>query len=98
MHVVVHHRIIDREKFRATDPQDIAANAPPGAHVCQFLPARDASAADCLWESESLDGLRDYLDAATRGVCQNTYFEVAPESSLGLPDPASASACVSATP
>jgi hypothetical protein len=92
MHVVVHHRIIDREKFLATDPQDIAANAPPVATVHQFLPARDASAADCLWESESLDALRDYLDAATRGISQNTYFEVASESALGLPDPASASA------
>ena len=30
MHVVVHHRVIDREKFLATDPQDIAGNAPPG--------------------------------------------------------------------
>lgn len=92
MHVVVHHRISDRERFLATDPRDIAANAPPGAKVRQFLPARDASAADCLWESESLDGLRDYLDAATRGICQNTYFEVASESALGLPDPPSATA------
>ena len=92
MHVVVHHRVIDRERFLATDPHDIAANAPPGATVRHFLPARDASAADCLWESRSLDALRDYLDPATRGVCQNTYFEVAPESALGLPEPASASA------
>ena len=92
MHVVVHHRVIDREKFLATDPHDIAVNAPPGVEVRQFLPAREASAADCIWESRSLDALRDYLDPATRGVCQNTYFEVAPESALGLPEPASASA------
>ena len=92
MHVVVHHRVIDRERFLATDPQDIAAGAPPGAKARQFLPARDASGADCLWESESLDAIRDYLDRATRGICQNTYFEVASESALGLPDPASANA------
>ena len=90
MHVVVHHRVTDRERFLATDPQDIAAGAPAGATVRQFLPARDASAADCLWESESLDALRDYLDGATRGFCRNTYFEVASESALGLPDPVSA--------
>jgi hypothetical protein len=92
MHIVVHHRITDRERFLATDPQDIAANAPPDARVRQFLPARDASAADCLWEAESLDALRDYLDAATRGICDNTYFEVASESALGIPEPASAGA------
>ncbi len=92
MHVVVHHRIVDREKFLATDPQDIAANAPAGVRVHQFLPARDASAADCLWETASLDALRAYLDDATRGSCENTYFEVASESALGLPDPAPAGA------
>lgn len=85
MHVVVHHRITDRDKFLATDPQDIAGNSPPGARVLFFLPARDTSAADCLWEAESADELRGYLDAATSGICQNTYFEVASESALGLP-------------
>jgi hypothetical protein len=85
MDVVVHHRVIDREKFLATDPQDIAGNAPAGAQVRHFLPARDASVVDCLWETESVDTLRDYLDPATRGICQNTYFEVDSESAFGLP-------------
>jgi hypothetical protein len=92
MHIVVHHLVTDRERFLATDPRDIAANAPPGARVHQFLPARDATAADCLWEVDSLDALRDHLDAATRGICDNTYFEVASESALGIPETASARA------
>lgn len=91
MHVIVHHRIIDREKFLATDPQDIAGHAPPDVQVRQFLPARDASAADCLWETQSLDALRDYLDEATRGSCANSYFEVDAESALGLPQAATTS-------
>ena len=85
MYFVVHHRVIDPEKFLATDPQDIAGNAPPGVQVHHFLPARDASAADCLWKSESLDALRDYLDPALRGVCENSYFEVPSELAVGLP-------------
>jgi hypothetical protein len=92
MYVVVHHRIIDREKFLATDPQVLAGNAPPGVHVRHFLPARDASAADCLWNTESLNTLRDYLDPATRGICENTYFEVDSGFAMGLPEKASASA------
>ena len=90
MYFVVHHRVADRAKFLATDPQDIAGNAPPGIQVRHFLPARDASAADCLWEAQSLDALRDYLDPATRGICDNSYFEVNSESALGLPAAASA--------
>jgi hypothetical protein len=92
MHVVVHHRITDREKFLATSPQDIAGNAPPSAQLRHFLPARDVSAADCLWDVESVETLRDYLDPATRGICQNTYFEVASESAMVIPETESATA------
>jgi hypothetical protein len=91
MYLVVHHHVIDREKFLATDPHDIRGNAPPGVEVRHFLPAQDASAADCLWKAESLDALRDYLDPALRGICENTYFEVDAKSAMGLPETASAS-------
>ena len=90
MYFVVHHEVIDREKFRVTDPQDVAGNAPPGVHVHHFLPARDASAADCLWKAESLDALRDYLDPKLRGICENTYFEVDSDHAMGLPEAATA--------
>lgn len=92
MHAVVHHRIIDREKFLATDPQDIAGNAPSGVEVQHFLPAGDASAADCLWEGPSLDAIRDYVDEATRGITENSWFEVDSASAIGLPQSSSASA------
>ena len=88
MYFVVHHRVIDREKFLATDPQTVGGNAPPGVRVHHFLPARDASAADCLWQAESLDPIRDYLDPALRGICENTYFEVNSELAMGLPQTA----------
>jgi len=91
MYLVVHHRVVDREKFLATDPKDIGGNAPAGVDVFLFLPARDASAADCLWEAPSLDALRDYLDPATRGICENTYFEVDPQLAMGVPQTAAAS-------
>jgi hypothetical protein len=84
MYFVVHHRVIDRERFLATDSQDIARNAPPEVQLSYFLPARDASAADCLWKAGSLDALRDYLDPATRGICENTYFEVDSGLAMGL--------------
>ena len=86
MYFVVHHRVIDREKFLVTDPQDVAGDAPPGVQVHYFLPARDASAADCLWQAESLDILRDYLDPKLRGIAENTYFEVDSEHAMGLPE------------
>ena len=85
MYLVVHHRVIDREKFLATDPKDLGGNAPSGVVVRHFLPATDASAADCLWEAGSLDTLRAYLDPATSGITENTYFEVDARAAMGLP-------------
>ena len=86
MYLVVHHRVVDREQFLRTDPRDIGGNAPAGVDVIHFLPARDASGADCLWKADSLDALRDYLDPATRGICENTYFEVDAKLAKGLPE------------
>jgi hypothetical protein len=85
MYFVVHHHVIDRKRFLATDPKDIADNAPAGVEVSHFLPARDASAADCLWEADSLETLRDYLDPATQDSCENAYFEVDSALAMGLP-------------
>ena len=84
MYYVVHHSVFDKERFLATDPKDIAGNAPEGVTVFTFLPATDSSAADCLWEADSLAVLRDYLDPATRDSCENTYFEVDAEHAMGL--------------
>ena len=85
MYYVVHHRVFDRERFLATDPRDIGGNAPDGVTAFHFLPATDSSAADCLWEADSLDVLRDYLDPATRDSCENTYFEVDAQHAMGMP-------------
>jgi hypothetical protein len=90
MLIVVHHRVVDRDKFLETDPRDIGGNAPSGVNVFHFLPANDASAADCLWEADSLDALRDYLDPATRGICENTYFQVDSAAAQGVPERAAA--------
>jgi hypothetical protein len=88
MYLVVHHKVSDRDTFFASDPRDLAANAPPGVDLFHFLPAKDASAADCLWEADSPEALRNYLDSATSGIAENTYFEVDSVSAMGIPEAA----------
>ena len=85
MQVVVQHEIVDREKFAQADAGAIAGGAPPGDHLQQFLPATDLSMAFCLWEAGSVDALRGYLDAATAGITENTYFEIDQPHAIGLP-------------
>lgn len=92
MHVVIQHRITDPEKFFAGDPEQVATGGPPGVRGRQFFVSRDKSAAVCLWEADSVETLRDYMDGLTGASADNTYFEVDSEMSVGLPEAARASA------
>jgi hypothetical protein len=85
MHVVVQHTVLDREGLAAANPQEINNGGPPGVKGLQTLPTADASMVFCVWETPSIDTLREYLDPTTAGVLENAYFEVDTEHSLGLP-------------
>ena len=92
MQVVAHHRITDPDKFFSMDADEVAGGGPPSVQGRQFFPSQDKSVAVCLWEADSIDTLRDYLDPATRGMSENTYFEVDTERAIGLPEAAAAGA------
>jgi hypothetical protein len=92
MQVVVQHRISDPETFFSADAQEVAENAPSGVQARQFFPSQDRAAAVCLWEGDSIDAVRDYVDSVTGDSSQNTYFEVDTQVAMGLPEAASASA------
>ena len=90
MHVVALHRITDPEKFFSMDAEEVVGGAPPGVRGRQFFPSKEGSTAVCLWEADSVDSLRNYLDPATAGVAENTYFEVDAKRATGLPETATA--------
>jgi hypothetical protein len=92
MHVVAIHRILDPEKFFSMDAEQVAGGGPAGVRGRQFFPATEGSTAVCLWEADSIDSLRNYLDPATAGVSENTYFEVDVDRAIGIPEPAAAAA------
>jgi hypothetical protein len=82
MHVIVEHQIHDPQAFFGMAPP------PAGVEGRQMLPSRDKAACVCLFEADSIDAVRDYIDPQTRGVSDNTYFEVDSEHALGLPQSA----------
>ena len=92
MHVVIQHRIKDPEQFFAGDPEQVATGGPAGVRGRQFFVSQDKSAAVCLWEADSVESLRDYMEGLTGESSDNTYFEVDPQISMGLPEAARASA------
>ena len=92
MHVVIQHRIKDPEQFFAGDPEEVASGGPPGVRGRQFVVSQDRTTAVCLWEADSVENLRQYMDGLTGDSAENTYLEVDAELSMGLPEGAQASA------
>ncbi len=93
MYVAVVHRINDPEAMlsrgdRLADP----SSAPPGLVPRQFCPSKDLSAATCVWEGDSLDAVREYIDSTLGDASENTYFEIDTEQAQGLPEPAATKA------
>jgi hypothetical protein len=86
MYVAVIHKVNDAQAMlsrgeRLSDP----ANAPAGVRGLEFFPATDLTAATCLWESDSVETLRDYIDGTLGDSCENSYFEISAEHAHGLP-------------
>jgi len=84
MYVIVQHDV-KGPKFFFADTPAVAQNAPPGVHPAMFCPASDRTSAVCLWHSESVDAVRDYIDTVTGSASDNTYFAVDDGCAIGLP-------------
>ena len=84
MYVIAQHIVKDVDFFFADIPA-VAENAPAGVHPRQFCPSKDKTTAVCLWEADSVDAVKAYLDGVTRDAAENTYFQVSDEHAIGLP-------------
>jgi hypothetical protein len=85
MYIVVQHQVTDPAKFWPADAAQFTAMVPPHLTLHTTLAGVDGSQAVCVWEAESVDALRDWLDPATAGASVNTYFAAANKDGIGLP-------------
>ena len=93
MFIVVHHTITDPETAFARGGNLLAGNgAPTGVRVREFYPSRDKADVVCLWEGDSLENVRDYVDATLGDSSRNAYFEVDAAIARGLPELAASAA------
>jgi hypothetical protein len=93
MFIVVHHTITDPESAfpRGQNLLD-GTGAPAGVRVREFYPTRDKADVFCLWEGNSIDEVRDYVDATMGDSSRQEYFEVDAEIARGLPEVATSRA------
>jgi hypothetical protein len=86
MYIVAQHRIKDPARFWSVSPQGPGA---PRLHAA--YPSQDKTKGVCLWESDSIDALRNSIGPLVGDAAENTYFEVDAGFAIGLPERATAS-------
>ena len=88
MFIVVEHTITNQDVFFGLVPK--VTDAPSGIKALQFLPSKDKNQAVCLWEANSADALKSFLEPLTAKSSRNVYFAVDSKKAMGLPSLASA--------
>jgi hypothetical protein len=84
MHVIAIHTISDPQKFWSTAEQ-AEGEMPQGTSLHSAIPNRDGSRAVCVWESDSVDTVRDFVDRLVGDVSENEFFEADAQNARGLP-------------
>ncbi|HKF90807.1 MAG TPA: hypothetical protein VKC52_04940 [Acidimicrobiia bacterium] len=91
MYVVVQHEIRDQQTaFKRGERLIKNEAAPLGVRALQFYPSHDGSAVTCLWEADSVESVRQYVDTTLGDSSDNTCYEVDPNQAFsaqpsGLP-------------
>jgi DNA polymerase/3'-5' exonuclease PolX len=90
MHVAVHHIITDPQKWAQVTKNMMTiveqGRLPQGLKALMYLPGADGRKADCLWEAQSVDVLKSFLDREIGTAARNDYFQINTEAAFGLPD------------
>jgi hypothetical protein len=84
MYVLCTHTVRDPHEFWRRQAQALP-NLPQGIRVHNVYPNPDGSRGVCLWEGDSLEQVRAFVDGATGDVSRNDYFAVRAEDARGLP-------------
>ena len=91
MYVVVQHQINNPDTAFQRGQRLISGDgAPAGVQVMQFYPSQDRSKVTCLWESDSVQAVQDWVDTTLGDSSENLCYPVADaqafaERPLGLP-------------
>ena len=83
MYILVDHTISDPAAFWGSAEQ--VMRMPPGVKLHQTFPTRDGTKAVCVWEAESIDALRGFIEPLVGRVSRNEYLEV--ENKEGVASP-----------
>jgi hypothetical protein len=84
VYAIAIHTISDPEEWWA-GAQDM--EVPTGLTLHSVVGNQDGTKAVCVWEADSVDSIRNFVDPATQGISTNEYFQANEQYSMGLPTP-----------
>jgi hypothetical protein len=88
MFIVVEHTITNPDVFFALAAK--VGEAPSGIKALQFFPSVSKDRAVCVWQANSVDDLKGFLEPFSAGSSHNTYYAVDGTKAMGLPKLAAA--------
>ena len=80
MYVVTIHSISDPKAFWGGQ-----LDLPAGTTLPTAVPNGDGTRGICIFESDSMDTVRNLVDSATSKISENEYFAVDEQNAKGLP-------------
>jgi hypothetical protein len=90
MYVLVEHHIQNSSAFWPTDVEAFKAAIPSQFTLIHAFAGRDGDHGACIWESDSVDALRAWLDPAMGDSSRNVYHEVVNRDGIATPAAVSA--------
>jgi hypothetical protein len=84
MFVSVKHAISNPQEFWEIAEKTIP-NLPEGIKFHSSYPTEDKATAFCLWEVDSLEGFKKFLEGGVGHVSQNDYYPIDEKAAMGLP-------------
>ena len=82
MYIMVQHTISEPATFwNAADPTKF----PPQVKLHHTFPTPDGTRAVCIWEADSIDTVRNFLEPVVGRVSRNEYLAVENRDGLGRP-------------
>lgn len=83
MYILVQHSISEPAKF--WNVADLRENLPPEIKLHHTFPTPDGTRAVCIWEAESVNAVRDYLEPVVGTSSRNEYFTVENKEGFARP-------------
>ncbi len=84
MFVTVIHRISNPDQFESS-AKSATEVIPSHLKLHQYLTGTDRKTATCLWETPTVEDVKEFLEPTFGHVSRNEYVPLNTEGSLGVP-------------